>query len=560
MSAPHRTCFVVPCYNHGEDAVRTVRRLLGHGLAVYLVDDGSSAGEAAHLAALASAEPIVHLIVLPANSGKGAAVTAGLRSARAAGFTHALQVDADGQHDLSVVPAFLEASVAHPKSVVCGQPVYDDSMPSLRRVARHLTHIWVWFETLSFEIRDSMCGFRVYPLIETMQVIVGARIPPRMSFDIEVLVRLNWAGVPSVWLPVPVTYPQEGRSHFRPLLDNLLITWSHTRLVVSMPWNIPLRAARRRRRSSAHWSKVTERGSGVGLGFSAWAMRVFGRPVALPIAYLVATYFFLTGSVARSAALGYLRRLHRWSGGSTPRPDNWSCYRIFLAFGKAAHDKLSGWIDHALLGKIEFPGFSILSQARESGRGALIIGSHLGNLDLMRAVARRYGLRGFHAVVYHAHSAKFTQTVADAAPESQEDLIHVQDFGPATAMRLREIIDRGECVVIVGDRTPAAENGRCVTASFLGEPADFPIGPYVLAAALECPVFLLFCFSEGRGYRVEVEAFANRVSLPRASRQAELQSLAARFAGRLEHYCRLYPLQWFNFFDFWRKAPSPSQR
>jgi predicted LPLAT superfamily acyltransferase len=163
-------------------------------------------------------------------------------------------------------------------------------------------------------------------------------------------------------------------------------------------------------------------------------------------------------------------------------------------------------------------------------------------------------------VVYHAHSAKFTATVGKAAPESRDDLIHVPDFGPATAMRLREIVDRGECVVIVGDRTPASENGRCVTVPFLGEPADFPIGPYVLAAALECPVFLLFCFREGRGYRVEAETFADKVVLSRATRQAELLDLASRFVARLEHYCRLHPLQWFNFFDFWRKTHHPSQR
>lgn len=556
MSTPIRPCFVVPVYNHSRLARRTLDTLAGRGMRVFVVDDGSAEDEAAELSKIAADIPAIQLIRLPLNQGKGGAVMAGLRAAHAAGFTHALQVDADGQHDLRVISEFLALGQSNPCAVICGQPVYDASIPRVRRLARYLTHFWVWVETLSLEIRDSMCGFRLYPLRETVEVLDEAELPRRMSFDIEVLVRLHWRKVPFEWIPVSVTYPPDGRSHFRPLVDNAQISLTHARLVLAMPWRILCGS---RARQSEHWSRRSERGSGLGLRITAWLHRHVGRWLAAPIVWMVATYFFLTGPAARRASREYLARLHAHTGGGSPRPSLWATYRHFLAFGSAAHDKMAGWVDEGLLGRFDFPGFEVLRAARESGRGALIIGAHLGNLDLMRAVARRYGLVGFHAIVYHAHSAKFTGMVRSVAPESEHGLVHVPDFGPVTAMRLRELIDRGECVVIVGDRTPPSENGQTVTVDFLGAPAEFPRGPYVLAAALECPVYLLFCLRDGDIHRVEVVHMADRVSLPRSSRFQELARLARVYAAHLEQRCARHPLQWFNFYDFWkptRTTPS----
>jgi GT2 family glycosyltransferase len=142
-------CFIVPCYNHGRAAAATVARLSSHGLPVFLVDDGSSPEEARLLADIARGAPLVRLITLPVNSGKGGAVMVGLRSAFAAGFTHGMQVDADGQHDLDVLDGFFEAGQKNPDTMVCGYPVYDESIPLGRKLGRHLTHFWVWVETLS---------------------------------------------------------------------------------------------------------------------------------------------------------------------------------------------------------------------------------------------------------------------------------------------------------------------------------------------------------------------------------------------------------------------------
>jgi glycosyltransferase involved in cell wall biosynthesis len=203
------------------------------GLHCILVDDGSSADCAAVLDTLAQAADVT-LVRLPVNQVMGVAMMAGLRAAAAAGYSHALQIDADGQHDAGDIPRFLALAAATPDAVICGVPIYDDSVPLGRLVGRYATHIWVWINSLSLEIRDSMCGFRVYPLAPVVRLFDEARLGRRMDFDPEVLVRLHWRGTRIVNVPTRVTYPQDGLSHFRLGLDNWLITRMHTRLAFGM--------------------------------------------------------------------------------------------------------------------------------------------------------------------------------------------------------------------------------------------------------------------------------------------------------------------------------------
>jgi len=231
---------VIPVYNHGGPVVGVARALRAHGLPVLLVDDGSAADCAAVLARLAEEDADIHVVSLAVNQGKGGAVMAGLRAARERGWSHALQIDADGQHDTRDVPRFVAAAQAEPDHFICGCPVYDASVPKGRLYGRYATHVWVWINTLSLAVRDSMCGFRVYPLARVLPVIDGARIGRRMDFDVEVAVRLVWAGVPVRNLPTAVRYPEDGISHFRVLHDNLLISAMHTRLFFGMLWRAPL--------------------------------------------------------------------------------------------------------------------------------------------------------------------------------------------------------------------------------------------------------------------------------------------------------------------------------
>ena len=237
---------VVPVFDHEHAIGTTVTRLLPHGVPIVLVDDGSSDACATVLRALAQTHAQqVMLVRLPINGGKGAAVIAGMRHAAGQGATHALQIDADGQHDASDVPRFLDEARAHAAAIINGRPIYDESVPKGRLIGRYATHVWVWINTLSLEIADAMCGFRVYPLASTLALLDRVKIGLRMDFDVEIIVRLHWEGVPVRTIPTRVHYPLDGVSHFDLWRDNLRISRMHARLFFGMLRRAPRLLARR---------------------------------------------------------------------------------------------------------------------------------------------------------------------------------------------------------------------------------------------------------------------------------------------------------------------------
>jgi glycosyltransferase involved in cell wall biosynthesis len=245
--ASFRPCVVVPVYDHERAVPALVALLADVGLPCWLVDDGSSTACAAVLDRLvADAAPgWLHLVRLPENRGKGAAVLAGMRAASAAGCTHAIQIDADCQHDPRDIPKFVQAARERPDAIVNGVPVYDASVPKVRLYGREITNKLARIYTLSAAIGDAMCGFRLYPLAPTLALDDAAGIGRRMQFDTDVIVRLHWAGVPVVNVPTPVTYPADGVSHFHYLRDNVRMVGLHLRLIGGMVWRLPLLLLRR---------------------------------------------------------------------------------------------------------------------------------------------------------------------------------------------------------------------------------------------------------------------------------------------------------------------------
>lgn len=245
-----KPCVVIPVYNHEHAVGAVLRQVLGHGLPCILVDDGSSPACARVLDELASGAPGQVMLARHAvNQGKGGAVLTGFALAFDAGYTHVVQIDADGQHCVDDIERFLAAARERPQALVAGSPVYDESVPALRLYARYLTHVWVWINTLSFAIRDSMCGFRVYPVAPVRALAARRKLGLRMNFDIEILVRLYWDGVEVVNLPTRVGYPSDGVSHFKAWTDNVLITRLHVALFFGMLPRIPALLARRRWRT-----------------------------------------------------------------------------------------------------------------------------------------------------------------------------------------------------------------------------------------------------------------------------------------------------------------------
>ena len=558
-------CLLIPCYNHAGPLAAVLARLAEFKLPCLLVDDGSEPVAAAALDALAAQHPWVSLLRHPHNQGKGGAVMTGLRRAHELGFSHALQVDADGQHDLTDLPALLAEARQHPAALVSGRPLYDDSVPKGRLYGRYITHVWVWIETLSFAIKDSMCGFRVYPLASTCALLERVALGRRMDFDTEVMVRLHWAGVPMRFVPTRVIYPVDGRSHFRLFRDNLDISWMHTRLVCRLLWDLLLRLCRwparlgarltrlwRERRT--HWSRTPERGSLLGMQIMLASYRLLGRRGFSLLLYPVIGYFWLTGRAQREASRAYLARLETFANaqGVVLPAEPRSSFRHFLRFGEAALDKLAGWRGDITEQEVELVGAEHYQAAINSGKGVLLLGSHLGDLELCRALgSRKQGLR-INALVFTRHAARFNALLKQINPDSHLNLIQVQELGADTAILLKEKLERGEWVVIVGDRTSVTREKRVIWADFLGAPAPFPLGPFVLSSVLGCPVYLMFGLKEQGRFRVHFEPFADGQPLPRQGRQQILASRVQAYADRLQHHCLRAPLDWFNFFDFWQ--------
>ncbi len=250
-ATPSRTHLVlIPTYNAGAKVLETVQEALHHWAPVWVVVDGSTDGSAAQLQALAAQQPQLRVMVLERNQGKGAAVLHGLAAAEAAGYTHVLTMDSDGQHPAHLIPAFMQASQQQPGCMVLGKPVFDASAPAIRVQGRKVSNAWANLETLWMGIGDSLYGFRVYPVAPLLRIMRGQRWMRRFDFDIEAAVRLCWAGVWPVNLDAPVRYlrPEEGGvSHFNYLRDNVLLTWMHTRLVLGFLLRLPLLLVQRLR-------------------------------------------------------------------------------------------------------------------------------------------------------------------------------------------------------------------------------------------------------------------------------------------------------------------------
>jgi glycosyltransferase involved in cell wall biosynthesis len=239
---------LIPSYNPGPKVDATVRAALERWNPVWVVVDGSTDGSASRLQAMAAEGAGLRVLVLPQNSGKGAAVLHGLQRAAALGFTHALTMDSDGQHPAELIPDLMRLSQAHPEAMVLGCPVFDSSAPLIRIRGRKISNGWVAIETLWAGIGDSLYGFRVYPLDPLIQIMSRQRWMRRFDFDAEAAVRLSWRGVPAINVAAPVRYfrPDEGGvSHFDYWRDNVLLTWMHTRLFAGFCVRLPLLIARR---------------------------------------------------------------------------------------------------------------------------------------------------------------------------------------------------------------------------------------------------------------------------------------------------------------------------
>lgn len=551
-----RPCFLIPCYNHGKTIPAVVESLMSYGYPMIIVDDGSENETKRILEEVTQQHESITLITLAENQGKGGAVIAGIEKAYQQSYSHAIQIDADGQHDLEALPKLIAESQEHPTALISGQPIYDESVPKSRLYGRYATHIWVWIEILSFAIKDSMCGFRSYPIGPTINVLERAVIGRRMDFDTEIMVRMYWNETDIRFINTRVIYPEDGISHFDALWDNVKISWMHTKLFFGMLPRIPS-LLKRKPVQEDHWSSHAERGTILGIQFLLWIYSTFGRKVFSLLLKPVMAYYYLRGGSVKDASDDFIQQVNAYARiKGIQLPEKLTTYRHLVSFGETMLDKLAAWRGDFSDKNLTVHGIEHYQTLAQREKGIVLLGSHLGNLELCRALSRRHTHLKINALVFTEHAERFNTVMKTVNPQSEVNVIQVSKIGPDTAILLQQKIDDGEWIVIVGDRTSVTKENRVIWADFLGKPAPFPQGPFMLASILKQPVYLMFGLRDDTQkdplFDVYLEPFSEQIILPRGKREEALQEVVQNYAQRLEHFTLKAPSQWYNFFNFWQ--------
>ncbi|PJE42548.1 MAG: glycosyl transferase [Pseudomonas sp.] len=309
--------------------------------------------------------------------------------------------------------------------------------------------------------------------------------------------------------------------------------------------------------SQPHWAGQRERGSFILMKFTAWLARLLGRRLISPLLYLIVLYFYLFGAEARRSIYQYQRNLATWSGRRELQPSRLSVLRHFMSFTDTLLDKLDVWNGKLGLEQVTLIDPSnACTQLRQEGRGQMLVAAHLGNLEVCRALAELGEQVTMNVLVHTKHAEQFNRLLGEAGATHLR-LIQVSELDAAIMLQLSERLERGEWLAIAGDRVPLT-GSRTVNVNFLGKPAAFPQGPWLLAGLLQCPVNLIHCLKIDNRYQVIIEPFAERLHWKRSERDAVIRHWTQRYADQLAQRCLDAPLQWFNFYPFWNEDDDTS--
>ena len=551
----NKVSFLIPAYNHKQALELFLPKVMDCGLHCIIVNDGSTDGTIDFLNSMKSKHVDLEVIHRDLNEGKGRAVCDGFAYAAKKGFTHVIQIDADGQHDLSVIPKFIEG--IDNKTLVLGYPVFDQSVPWVRKWGRKISTLLVWIETLSFAIKDPLCGYRVYPVKECLALSKKHELGQRMDFDLDILVKLWWEGVRVKNIPVKVVYPETGVSHFHYIKDNLRIALVHISLLAFLPVRLidKLQKRIKKGKETQEWSSVKEKGNYLGLRLMFFLYRVLGKRLCLIFLHPVIFYYFITSSHARKASKKYLKLIEASPEGKKHFPNGLkltSTYKHLYEFGRCLIDKIAAWYGDIPISQVDWIGKDSYRSVIYQGQGTILLSAHLGNLEVMRALAEELPNLTINALMFTQHAAHFTRLLKSSNPDSHLKIIPLESISAETIMLLQEKIADGEVISMLGDRVSSGSRDKYVTVDFLGKPAKFPIGPFILASLLNCPVYTVFCLRESENnYSAYFEHFKDAVELPRGNREQALEGVVQQFAKRVETYCLKQPMQWFNFYEFW---------
>ena len=312
-----------------------------------------------------------------------------------------------------------------------------------------------------------------------------------------------------------------------------------------------------------HWSQMKEAGTLVGMRFVYFLYRIFGRWIFSLIMYPVALYFVLFRPAQRKASREFLQA-HYCKNPSywRSKPNNFHVLLHFKSFAEVILDKILGWLVDIDESDFVLTSPALIEELLADQRGQLIVGSHFGNLEFCRGFMHRYKSKVINILLYDKHAGNFVKMMQKENDESRLNVFQVDEFDVTTIMMLRDKINAGEWVFIAGDRIPLSGLERTVEVDFLGDSAPLPIGPYMLAKALACPVKYMFAYrhkSENNKVVFDVTPVCDKLVVSRKDRLNDIRAYAQKFADKLEEHCLKAPYQWFNFYDFWKPESETTE-
>jgi predicted LPLAT superfamily acyltransferase len=544
-------CIIVPCYEaHAKMLSSTLKGMAEHGIDIIVVDDGSSPVYAKMIKEVCMEWKAKHL-VSPTNTGKGGAFKLGLKYIHEKGYEYALQVDADGQHDTEVLNKLIDKSRANPGALISGRPIYDETIPMGRLVGRYITHIWVWIETLSFTIIDSMCGFRCYPVAASYEVINSSHIGDHMDFDTEIMVRLYWKKTPMHFLPVKVHYPEDGESYFYAFKDNWRITKMHTRLFFGMLYRMPTLLFRKVQNiKKQKWTEQEEKGSIFLMQFTSFMYGALGDKFVRFILRIICFYYYLFAGKAKTSSKEFIQIYHEYCDKNKIEKKEITSFEHILSFGNMVVDKMAIWKKVITSDNFHPGDIENLNRYYNPKQGAFFISSHYGNIEITRAQGRINSEVVYNALTYTKNSKKILAMLKYFSPDVEDSIIPIDDFGPAMGALLAEKIEKGEWLFCSGDRVPA-KSDKTIEGELLGRKVSIPMGPFLMSYLLNAPVYSFHCFNSKEGYRIQVRDITPKIEKSRKNRNEYINELIKNYLEDLESLIINDPKQWFNFYKYW---------
>ncbi|AOA59290.1 LpxL/LpxP family acyltransferase [Acinetobacter larvae] len=301
-----------------------------------------------------------------------------------------------------------------------------------------------------------------------------------------------------------------------------------------------------------NWSHYQERGSLLCLNLMLWFYRRGGRYFCLFLLYFIILWYWLFAPSARRASLNYLQRLHDYAQADSPFqkvPGYCESYRHFMSFAVAILDKIEAWLGHVPEQALQISGHQYFQQ--HYGKGAIIVVSHFGNIELLRALKADHA-QPINVLVYQKHATQFNSFLKKLNAKADVRLISVDELGIETAVLLQEKLAQGEWVIVAADRVPVA-SARVVHLPFLGHSAAWPHGAWVLGNILKVPLLAAFCYRDGQHFQLHIHHLSDALALARGQREQAIAKILRGYVDLVEMHCIRAPYQWFNFYEFWNK-------